>query len=874
MKFLKNLSVLFVFIGFFFVSLANAATEFTTTVNTDGGGDYSSLSLWEAAINSDIATSTTKVIGGSLTRGSFADGVAVTQTISNATGTMLHDTATQIMLISISGAPNSTGTWWPTTDGNDATNAWTPTDAGDSVIARVNASGTTADTTTATIDGWTTSATNFIDIRGNYAAASGVHYSTNYYRIEKTNNTGIVIGTNTRLDIFFTGIQIQITSTGGGTHTGFITSMSAGVYNLTFDRVIVKGVVNSGGTGTHGGFYLNDIDVDEITVRNSIAYGFNAYGTNFGFIFNTLGTITGHNLVSAANDTGFRVTNGTATFKNSASFNNTTDWGGGTITYSVSDDTQAGTGNIDWTNEATDWSANFVDYANGDFHLKSASGLIGAGTDLYGSGVTTDVDNDTLTVRNDIGADEYNYPPSPPSSFGSSSFVEGSWTASTTPQLTFSLTDSSPADTVKYQIQISTSSTFATQTVDYASALAATGTVAFTVGQVAGSGSYTTGSASQTLPDNSYYWRVMATDNNNATSSWANATSSGIAFKVDATAPVSVSVVSITADSSSQLTVVATSTDAGSGLHSTPYWFAETSVNSGASSSTDWQASISFIDTGLSVNTQYTYQVRAKDSLDNTSTYSSTSSKYTLANVPAVLSVSADSISQLTASWTANSNPSGTSYYIENTTASANSGWQTTLSWSSASLSCNTSYSFRVKARNGDSVETSWSDIASQTTNACRGGGMPLVFYNPPTAPEGGFKILINNGVLETSSSIVRLNFIAGSNTTTMAISNFSDFRNVGQEIYQSFRDWDLCKGKEICSEGGYTVYAKFYAPWGKSSEVVSDSIGYQRKNSLSRSKTESVLHLQETTKQLQQELITLLIQLIKLLQEKIKTKL
>jgi len=63
------------------------------------------------------------------------------------------------------------------------------------------------------------------------------------------------------------------------------------------------------------------------------------------------------------------------TVKNSAVFNNVGAdfWEAVTVTYSASDDTKAGTGNIDWDNGATDWDANFVDYAEGDFHLKTTS---------------------------------------------------------------------------------------------------------------------------------------------------------------------------------------------------------------------------------------------------------------------------------------------------------------------------------------------------------------------------------------------------------------------------------------------------------------------------------------------------------------------
>jgi len=62
---------------------------------------------------------------------------------------------------------------------------------------------------------------------------------------------------------------------------------------------------------------------------------------------------------------------------------------------------------LDENESSSSWGNSFVDYDTGDFHLKSGSALINAGTDLYGSGVTSDIDGDTLTVRNDIGIDEY-----------------------------------------------------------------------------------------------------------------------------------------------------------------------------------------------------------------------------------------------------------------------------------------------------------------------------------------------------------------------------------------------------------------------------------------------------------------------------------
>ena len=97
--------------------------------------------------------------------------------------------------------------------------------------------------------------------------------------------------------------------------------------------------------------------------------------------------------------------------------------------------------------------------------------------------------------------------PSDPASLGPAGLVDGSFNTDNTPTATFTLSDPDTADTVRFQIQIDDTSDFSSAVVDYTSALAAQGSVSFTTGQAAGSGSYTTGSEGQTLSDVSYYWR-------------------------------------------------------------------------------------------------------------------------------------------------------------------------------------------------------------------------------------------------------------------------------------------------------------------------------------------------------------------------------
>ncbi len=148
-------------------------------------------------------------------------------------------------------------------------------------------------------------------------------------------------------------------------------------------------------------------------------------------------------------------------------------------------------------------------------------------------------ENANTPVRVRYSAYIYNVAPNVPSALGPSNLVDGSATNSSQPTLTFTTSDTNIGDTVQYRIQIDDSSDFASPVVDYTSALAATGATSFTVGQAAGSGSYTVGSSSQTLSDGSYYWRVQLTDLGGLSSSNTTANGGAVAFQVDTTHPTS-----------------------------------------------------------------------------------------------------------------------------------------------------------------------------------------------------------------------------------------------------------------------------------------------------------------------------------------------
>ncbi len=128
----------------------------------------------------------------------------------------------------------------------------------------------------------------------------------------------------------------------------------------------------------------------------------------------------------------------------------------------------------------------------------------------------------------------------------------------------------------------------------------------------------------------------------------------------------------------------------------------------------------------LSPNTGYSFRAKARNGDSTETSYSSLASKYTFANSPGIASFSNVTLSCIRVNWTANGNPDGTEYYCENTTTGASSRWTTNTYWDSCGLNCKTSHSFRVKARNGDGVETTWTSLGSRTTSTCQA---PL----PPT---------------------------------------------------------------------------------------------------------------------------------------------
>jgi len=142
-------------------------------------------------------------------------------------------------------------------------------------------------------------------------------------------------------------------------------------------------------------------------------------------------------------------------------------------------------------------------------------------------------------------------------------------------------------------------------------------------------------------------------------------------------------------------------------------------------SSTIATTTLSYTFTGLSINTQYTFRVGSTDGAAATSTYSTTTAKYTYANPAASVSLGSAATSSLAITFGVNSNPATTTYAIHNDTdgtyltstgvVTGTAYYYTTTTWGGTTVSLtgltpSTAYEFSVIARNGNGV------IAATTT--------------------------------------------------------------------------------------------------------------------------------------------------------------
>jgi len=148
-------------------------------------------------------------------------------------------------------------------------------------------------------------------------------------------------------------------------------------------------------------------------------------------------------------------------------------------------------------------------------------------------------------------------------------------------------------------------------------------------------------------------------------------------------------------------------------------------------SNSGWQGVTTYTDTGLAPNCEYGYRVKARDALGNETDYSTSSYIYTYANGPAAPIINNPTETSLDVDVQPNSNPSYTVYTIYNYTngyyvssSGGNNGevpvWKTDSMWGSVTVNGllqNQEYTFGVKAKNGNDIETGWVYNSGSTTS-------------------------------------------------------------------------------------------------------------------------------------------------------------
>ncbi|MDO8265275.1 MAG: fibronectin type III domain-containing protein, partial [Candidatus Parcubacteria bacterium] len=175
------------------------------------------------------------------------------------------------------------------------------------------------------------------------------------------------------------------------------------------------------------------------------------------------------------------------------------------------------------------------------------------------------------------------------------------------------------------------------------------------------------------------------------------------------------------------------------------------------------ESDLSYIDeTGLQQNTNYSGRRIYGFNDRGQSSYSDFfPSVFTLAEIPSVITAEDSSINKIKVK--AEGGPTNltsdkTGLYFENITANTNSGWIRDNIWISTGLTAGNEYEFRVKARNADGIETSWSQIIKLSTSGDQEAVVtPLPAPEPSPAPQPSEKPVSEMTAVELQAKITEI---------------------------------------------------------------------------------------------------------------------
>ena len=395
--------------------VAQAATEFVSTVK-QSGGDYSMLNTWAAAFNaSDLTANTTRVLSHSGKTGTISDGNYVKGAVSGAYGTVIHCTSTQIAIQGITGtfASGEKIDKTPTLNGTPTgTDYVTSCSAPDSLIAvaLIDGAWSSADATAVTLSG-TSSSANYFKITTAPAAWHQGSYDTAKYRLEPASNaTALTVNTGfARIE----GLQITVAASASGAKAIALTNSvpDGGVINIS--RCVIVGAVTSTsgiagidsasiGAGSRTLNIFNNVIYNFISGSNAnygvradagwVIYAYNntAYNCYYGF-YNAVSPafVAKNNIANACAANGY---SGTFDPSSTNNISNTADAPG--------------------ANPLNSTAVTFVNAAGNDLHIASGdTAAKNAGADLSADAniaFSVDVDSQKRPIGAwDRGADEY-----------------------------------------------------------------------------------------------------------------------------------------------------------------------------------------------------------------------------------------------------------------------------------------------------------------------------------------------------------------------------------------------------------------------------------------------------------------------------------
>jgi four helix bundle suffix protein len=421
--FIIIISFIAVFTG---TKTAHAATEFVSIVDPGGAGDYSSLSAWNTGVAADLTAATTQVFAGTLNN-AVSDNTTVYlcrgESYQSHYATVVHATDTQILADAINGSATETsGDTWESNSACNGTIYFTISNGGDSAIAVAKCQTTdgSADTAAATIDGWTTSDTNYIKIWTDPSEPYRHQgkWDETKYRLTISNDSGITIEERF---VRIYGVQIFIQATNGNTQHGINLDNNAGSSGeIIVDSSIIRG--NPANTyDYHRGISIWNAGTGTgIKISNNIIYDFK--GGNY-----SAGILAGHddggsieaylyNNTLYNNDSGiYSYTSGDVTAKNNL-VQNCTDGFYGTFdsasTYNITDlsaaDGAFGTTADSGTTDSA--AANKLIQSGQNFTTTVKVGMIIANTSDTEYTYVTAIDSDTqLSVNDNIMESGDNY---------------------------------------------------------------------------------------------------------------------------------------------------------------------------------------------------------------------------------------------------------------------------------------------------------------------------------------------------------------------------------------------------------------------------------------------------------------------------------